>query len=202
MISKPLDAANEIFQESLGAIMAHTIRGTQNYFRRHLVSLELVINADANDILALEEPRAGVTSILKTRLLKTPPGVPDVVKAAIYLHKHANRTLARVSVAHEIFHLLLELHVYLTTMRKEWKRVAVTKDIEDQCNQFAWELCHEHEVFNRHEGVRNDYIFFPKDFFAKPFNTNATFQAQWPPGMAIDAAHPFTERPALKYWKT
>lgn len=195
----PIHAAHEIFSESLGSLMAHSIRGTQNYFRRHMLDLELLIVADTYGVIQLRDPRNGATSILQTRLIKARvgSGVRDTVKARIYIHKDANRVLARICVAHEIFHLLKELAEYSKNHRTAWNAVTPTPETEDQCNQFAWELCSKHDKFNKSDGVREKLIYFPDHLFDKPLNTNATRQNDWPLGMSLDSASPFHKRPII-----
>jgi hypothetical protein len=118
----------------------------------------------------------------------------EVVKAGIIIHPDANRTLARVAIAHEIFHLLLELKQYLETGRQRWIPVEVTRAIEDECNQFAWELCHMHDRFNKDARSTSAMIHFPENFFNAPISTNSDRQAQWPDGMALDPTARFFEK--------
>ena len=191
-MSDPLSAARTIFTESLGSLMAHSIRGTQNHFRRHNLELELLVVADMVNQIRLKGPHHGATSVLQSRFIIPRPGSPAVgmVQARIYIHKDATRTLARICIAHEIFHLLLELSEYLACdpNSRVWKQVLTNKDVEDRCNQFAWELCRAHDKFNRDDQTRSELLYFPERLFDRPLSTDAAHQNNWPLEMALEPA--------------
>ncbi|MGH7979951.1 MAG: hypothetical protein ACREE6_11300 [Limisphaerales bacterium] len=117
----------------------------------------------------------------------------DKVYATIYIHQHANKPLARICIAHEMYHLLLELEEFLEKGRGAWPKVPGNKLIEDQCNQFAWELCRKHDQFNRDDGLRQRHMIFPDGTFDAPLKTNdhTDWVSNWPKGIALDPFHPF-----------
>jgi len=202
MTTDPISAAHILFTESLASLMAHTIRGTQNLFRKHQLDLEILIVADVVGVIRLQDPRDGATSVLQTRLVNPRPNSPAVglVQARIYIHKDANRNLARICIAHEIFHLLLEFSGYLNSTPRVWKKVHTNKEIEDKCNQFAWELCKSHDNFNRDEATRDDILYFPGHLFDKPLSTDANHQENWPLGIALDPSKAFHLKPDASKW--
>ena len=189
---KTIDTAVKIFSESLTAVMAHAIRGTQNHFYAHGVTLQVRIVPDKHDRLKLREPGRGVTSILWTNLVKhNVDYLSPTVNATIHIHQYANRNLARICVAHEIFHLLMELHAYEQSGRKHWKQIRIDRQVEDECNQFAWELCFKHDRFYRDDERRKASVYFPEGLFERPFNVDLNQQDLWGPGVGLDPEHPF-----------
>lgn len=200
MAISPLDAAKLVFDESLTSLMAHTIRGVTNYFEKERIELTVLIAADMHEQIKLRGPDKGATSLLMTNFVKGPDGAPSRLLAKIYIHKNANKHLARVCIAHEIFHLLLELDAYKESgEKKEWPVAPPSgKAVEDMCNQFAWQLCKYHDDFNRRDDLRKKYIFFPEHTFDKPFNMNDTaWYLEWPADIALDPQHPFYKREPL-----
>jgi hypothetical protein len=184
----PIDAAKKVFGESLVSIMAHTIRGLENHLRRTHVELDLRIISDQYDTIT-----RGATSVLKTRL--TPE--KNRVIADIFLHKHANKNLARICVAHEIYHLLVEFEQWRSNGRLIWEPIPHSKELEDACNQFAWELCRQHDKFNRSERCRENEIYFPDGVFNGVLTTDISRSENWPKGLAIDPDRPFTKPPVV-----
>ena len=186
----PLKAALDIFNESLSSLMAHTIRASVNYFRlRGGLELDVRIIADTYDRITL-----GATSVLKSKLVDG-----RNLRADIFLHKHANRHLARICIAHELFHLLMELEQWKKNNKLLWAPVPPSRDVEDKCNQFAWELCRYHDQFNRHERNRETHIFFPDGLFDKPLITDISKSENWPLGVKIDPNDSFTKKPILEW---
>ncbi len=196
MLMTPISAAETIYQESLCALMAHSIRGVTNYFLRHDIELDLVIKADHLGIVERAFPSKGSTSVLMTHCIrvKRQNGVDKVskVKATIFINKDANRHLARICIAHEIYHLLLELQAYSKSKNHTWETVPITKQVEDDCNQFAWELCRQHESFNRDENQKESHVYFPAGVFDTPLKTHTTHNSmEWPAGIMLDPDNPF-----------
>ncbi|MEQ1860855.1 MAG: hypothetical protein ABMA13_13045 [Chthoniobacteraceae bacterium] len=193
----PIQSAKAVFEESVKSLMAHTIRGMQNYFFNHAgLQLEVKVIADKAGRIPLLDPRQGITSVLHSRLLrKSRPGEYDRVLARIYIHGHANKDLARICIAHEMYHLLLELEQYREDLKTDplchWPVIPLTKSVEDACDQFAWQLCRDHDKFNRSDKIREKLIYFPKNMFATAINTNSTQQDRWPDGVRLDPDHPF-----------
>ena len=188
----PIEIADVIFQESLNALMAHVVRGAQNQFRAQGVVLQVLIQPDLHNQLELKAPGHGVTSILLTNWIKNPVDyLQHTVRATIYIHPHANRNLARICVAHEVFHLLMELDEFVASGKTRWRQIGHSKEVEDKCNQFAWELCRKHDLFYRDEQHRNALVYFPNGLFNKPLNTDLNHQEMWGPGVHLDAEHPF-----------
>lgn len=183
----PIKFAKTVFEESLVSIMAHTIRGLENHLRRRFVELDLKIVSDKHGFITRD-----ATSVIKTRLVEEKE---KRVVAVIYLHKDANKNLARVCVAHEIFHLLVEFEQWLKNNRLIWEPVSPSKELEDHCNQFAWDLCRQHDIFNRSEKCRENEVYFPEGVFSGPLTTDLSRSENWPKGLRLDPERPFTARP-------
>lgn len=187
-MSDPIKAARDIFDESLSALMAHTIRASVNHFRKNGLELDVRIIADSYQVVT-----NGSTSVLKSKL------VGKNLRADIFLHPHANKHLARICIAHEIYHLLMELQQWRANNRVLWAPVPNSKEAEDKCNQFAWELCRLHDKFNRNDHLRGSQVLFPQAIFDAPLNTDISRKENWPLGMEIDSANPFTKRPPIDF---
>jgi hypothetical protein len=195
MDTNPITCAEEIYSESLSALMAHSIRGVQNYFRKERLNLELRVVADVYDIMAFKSPDQGATSLLQVRHFEGSTSVMPRVEAMIFIHRHANKHLARICIAHEIYHLILELAAFVQSGRKEWNAIPSTKKIEDECNQFAWELCKRHDDFNRNGAKHSAQVFFPDKTFSSTLTTNLKFQELWPNGVGLDPQNTFHGQP-------
>lgn len=192
MAIDPISAAKSVFHESLTSLMAHTIRGVTNHFEKQKIELTVLVTADTRGRINLMAPEVGATSLLMTNFVKgVDETTPNRLLAKIYIHKDANKHLARICIAHEIYHLLLELDRYLS--EGEWPTsVSSTKIIEDQCNQFAWQLCKYHDGFNRKDDHRKKHIFFPEGTFNQPFKMDSTkWYLDWPNDISLDPHNPF-----------
>jgi hypothetical protein len=199
----PITAAEDIYVEALGSLMAHTVRGVTNYFLRHRVELDLTIKTDHTGIIQLAVPGKDCTSVLMTHPVKVKManGAEKVsrVKATIFVHKDANKHLARICIAHEIYHLLLELDAYLKSGGTIWANLPTTPEVEDACNQFAWDLCKKHDKFNRDEAEREKHVYFPIRVFDSPLKTNTTHNhLEWPAGIALDPNNAFHAGPKAR----
>lgn len=192
-----LTDAAEIFNQSIVSLMAHTIRATVNYFRQKHLELDIIVHPDRyGTIVPLTEAENGEkqpASVLRTH---KPDGSKRVV-ATIWIHANANKNLARICIAHEIFHLLCELHEWVKDRTKPWPKIPMSPILEDKCNQFAWELCRKHDLFNRNEVVRERLIFFPDKLFDQPFTTDLSRKENWPQGIGFDRENPFYLHPPL-----
>ena len=151
-------------------------------------------------VARLVDPRrgSGATSILATWFLpKRFPADRERVRASIYIHPQANRHLARICIAHELYHLLMELDQYNKHRKHGWPTpTPVTKATEDACNQFAWELCRKHDEFNKKQENRERLIYFPPHVFDAPLKTHSTHNSyEWPEGIALDPKNPFHVKP-------
>lgn len=183
----PSAFAREIFDESLSSLMAHTIRACVNFFRKKGgLELDVKITADTYQTITM-----GATSVLKTKL------VGKNLRADIFLHQHANKNLARICIAHEIFHLLMEFEQWKANNRLLWAAVPPSKAVEDKCNVFAWDLCRFHDKFNRTDNHRSEHVYFPDNLFNAPLTTDISKSENWPLGIQIDSANPFTKKPTL-----
>jgi hypothetical protein len=128
-------------------------------------------------------------------------GERDRVDAKIYIHRDANKHLARICIAHELYHLLLELDVFLASNRKQWGGLSNSTSVEHDCNQFAWQLCLMHECFNRDRDNWANHILFPKNMFNTALTTHdARRDQEWPSGISLDQQNRFWQPrlPALK----
>jgi hypothetical protein len=190
----PVEQANVIFERSLVSLMAHTIRAMTNHFLDRGIELDVRVIADTANAIHLTAPNQGATSLLRTRLRRgTQPQERDRVIASIYIHKDANKHLARICIAHELYHLLLEMDEYLNGGRTAWAQIPTSKEVEDQCNQFAWQLCKYHNLFNEDENLRKQHVYFPPGIFKTALNTSNTGNAmEWPEGIALNPACSFT----------
>src|SRR5579871_5725140 len=111
----PQAVASDVFDESLQALMAHSIRAIQNLFKKAGLTLEVLVIADNRAVLPLDGPPTGPTSILRSQLLGTTDPCRTCakrVRATIFLHRFCTKNLARVCIAHELFHLMAELAQY------------------------------------------------------------------------------------------
>ena len=169
--------------------MAHTIRSLENHLRLGGLELNLRIIADTYGTIT-----NGATSVLKTKLVGDKRVVAD-----IFLHNDANKHLARICIAHEIYHLLMEFELWRKNNRLVWEAVTPSKTIEDECNQFAWQLCFHHDKFNREEGLRSSLIYFPEGMFDAPLTTDISQAENWPKGIGIDPANRFSIRPSIPW---
>ena len=184
--------AKIIFNESLGSLMAHTIRAVTKYLLQRGIELELRIMGDtANAVTSEDHP--GAISMLRTRLKKIPNSPLSRLYAYIYIHPHANRRLARICIAHEIFHLILEFEAFIESDRKVWKQLPVDEKIEAKCNEFARRLLKFHDDFNKSAESRKEYMYFPDHFFDNPLNLRDP--KNWPDEIKLDPKHPFYEPP-------
>ena len=183
---KPAFDAVKIFRESALSLMAHTIRGTVNLFRKHGVDLDILVLPDSYGQIPLSERNA---SVLMRRVVGGK--IRLRIEATIFIHKHATKHLARICIAHEVFHLILELHHWIEDGRKQWSRVPTTKELEDQCNLFARDLCFRHEKFNRDEKWRSSQIYFPEGLFDSTVSTDTSLSENWLNGIGLDENHPF-----------
>jgi hypothetical protein len=199
----PLTESKAVFDESLVALMAHSVRGVVNRFRKHFIELDICVIADTINVIKLKAPSAGATSVLVTNFVRGTRGPVrgcerDRVYAKIYVHREANKHLARVCIAHEIYHLALELDSFIKGGRIEWPKTEVTNAIESSCNQFAWQLCKYHDLFNSDSSLVSEHIRFPDKVFEKPFKMNNTaWYLDWPSGIALDPNNPFHRLPPL-----
>jgi len=173
--------------------MAHTIRGIVNHFRKRHIELDVRVIPDTYGIIPLNAPREGTTSVMMSKFVQRAAKTErDRLYASIFIHQNANKHLARVCIAHEIYHLLLELDA-LQSDRKAWPVIPFTRAIEDSCNHFAWELCRLHDEFNKDDSKRKTHILFPINTFQQPFNMNDSTDwiIRWPDGFALDPTKPF-----------
>lgn len=189
-----LGSAKTVFDEAFVSLMAHTIRGVINQFRKAGIELDVRVMPDTIGMLKLKAPKQGATSFLLSRLVKGAK-VPerDRLYASIYIHQEANKHLARICIAHEIYHLLLELDEFLLKGRIQWPKVPVSRTMEDSCNHFAWELCRLHDIFNRDTNLREKHVHFPDGTFIQPFPVDdaTNWVNKWPNGIALDPRNPF-----------
>lgn len=173
--------------------MAHSIRGTINYFLCNHIDLSVQVIADTVNAINLQDPSCGATSVLRTKY--TPPaseGARAHVGAQVFIHRDANKHLARLCIAHELYHLILELDHFVNSKRVNWTKIAATPLIESQCNQFAWQLCMQHDRFNRDPALLAKHVFFPDHAFDKPLNTHSTKNSTgWPIGIALNPSSRF-----------
>ena len=192
---KPLDSAQTIFDEAFAALMAHTICGVKNEFLAQDIELFMVIRPDLHGFIKLKDPKKGATSVLTSRFLtKARQLERDRLYATIYIHADANKPLARICIAHEMYHLLLELYEYVENGKVAWpKNLNHKQNMEDACNQFAWQLCFQHDKFNRHDGLRKEHMIFPDGTFDRPFkmHDSTDWIKNWPNGIALDPTRPF-----------
>jgi Zn-dependent peptidase ImmA (M78 family) len=173
--------------------MAHTVRGTVNYFLQRRIELDLRILSDSARAVCKD----GATSVLKSsvtpRSIRAGGGL-DRVTARIYIRLDANKNLARVCIAHEIYHLLKELDAYISRGRTAWLQIPPSRELESECNVFAWRICFYHDRFNNDDELRKKHVSFPPELFVKTFNmTNIRNLEEWAMGVELDPTHPFVE---------
>lgn len=175
--------------------MAHTLRAVFNHFYKKGIVVDILVVADTANAILPRSPTPGATGLLRTQLSSRRSeegGQFDRVIAWIYIHKDANRHLARICIAHEIYHLVMELNAYIARKRTGWSQIAVDRVLEDRCNHFARLFCGYHDKFNRDDRLREEFVYFPKEMFNEVVTTNSTHsQGDWPLGITLDPAHPF-----------
>jgi hypothetical protein len=189
----PTVTAKGVFIESCRSLMAHSIRGVANHFYHAGLLLDLSIHADDHRAI----PYRNSTSILLTRLFKVQineQSAVNLIRAKIYIHKDATKNLARVCVAHELYHLLLELEAFKGTGL--WRPLTMDRNIEESCEMFARHLCKFHDNFNRDAQIREDHVYFPGALFETVLKTgNIDNQKEWPLTVGLDSKKPFWQKP-------
>ncbi len=188
---EPITSAKQIFTEATNTLLAHSIRGTQNYFMRFSVSLDVRVVADTFGVIGLNSSRP---SILQTRHLFASGGRLDTVIATIFIHRDANTHLARYCIAHSLFHLLLELEEFIQSGRGQWRQIQLTKAVDDKCNVFALELSRMHDSYLRDAESRNRSIYFPSGLFSETFDASAAKRGEWPTGFGFDPDQAFHKK--------
>jgi hypothetical protein len=163
----PKTMAAQIYKEACGSLMAHTIRGIKNHFYKKGIVLEVLVIRDRQNLVFKTAPNKA--SVLVTKFFaKHPPDPRDRVRAHIYIRGTANHHLARLCIAHEMFHALLALEAYTAGERKEWDG-KWKKEHEPACNKFAQSLCELHNGFNGNQDARVNRVMFPGELFAEGF---------------------------------
>ena len=187
----PKTLAKFIFEEAFGSLMAHSIRALSSHLLRRGVELEVRIIPDTANAIP------GSISFLRTTFRpKTRQGEKDRVIAYIFIHQYAGKHLARLCIAHEIYHILLEFNAYIDSERKCWPHIAIDGNVEEQCDIFANELCRRHDEFNKSEEARKEHLYFPDGIFKKPQNTRR-INADWPAGFGLNPQSPFNKKPSF-----
>ena len=172
--------------------MAHSIRALSNHLLRRGVELDVRIIPDLANALQ------GATSFLRTSFRpKKRDGEHDRVVAFIFIHRYATKNLARLCIAHEIYHILLEFDVYTDLGRANWPGVQITPEIEAECDRFATELCRRHDAFNKCENLRKEHLYFPDGIFGYTQNTRR-INTDWPSGLGLDPDNPFYKKPTFQ----
>lgn len=193
----PTKAATAIFDESLGSLMAHSIRGLKNYAYSKRVLIDVFIISDKYGVLGFTVNKP---SMLKCRLVH-PPTLSGYVGASrvdakIHVHRYANKMLARFCVAHELFHLIEIIDKYAQSENKNVLPVIPrNKALEDRCNVFARDLCMYHDKFNKNQRLRDEHIYFPDKCFETIIQHSK--EISWPAGFGLDENKPFHIRPSL-----
>jgi hypothetical protein len=125
----PEECAKVMFRESLGSLMAHTLRAVFNHYYRRGIVVDILIIADTANSILSRSPIPNATSMLRTQLShrRVDGTQHDRVTAWIFVHQDANKHLARICVAHEIYHLVLELNAYIEGQRSAWSQIPVDK---------------------------------------------------------------------------
>jgi hypothetical protein len=172
MISnEPQAIAKEIFGESQGALMVHTIRGIISHFYHHGVILEVQIIIDSHGPVFRRTPNKASVLVTKYTAPKDDPYAR--VRATIFIRKDAKHHLRRLCIAHELFHAILAFNDYIKSGGKTWDGQC-KKAHEPLCNEFAQELCRLHNEFNKSDKDRNSRVLFPEEIFAKGFVLDLT----------------------------
>jgi Zn-dependent peptidase ImmA (M78 family) len=186
----PVKHAKFIFEEAFGSLMAHSIRALSNHLLKRGVELDVRIIPDQANAIP------GATSFLRTKFKqKSKEDEHDRVIAFIFIHQYANKHLARMCIAHEIYHILLEFQVYIDVKREGWAGVAITPEIEKSCDIFATELCKRHDAFNKSEDERKKHLYFPDGIFSDTKNTR---HCDGKDGLGFDSENPFYKKPTFR----
>lgn len=191
--------AQTFFEEAANTLMANTIHGTVNHFRKHRLSLDVRVVADIAGLIPLSKDKMTVGSILVSRFVAGEEGGENSrVFANIFIHKDASRHLARICIAKEVYVLIEELDAYLKGGRKQWGGMPRGKKLESDSDVFAWELCRLHDELNRSGHARNPFIHLPSQLFDHPPKIGEKLFGI-PSEMALDSDNPFYS-PSKTVW--
>lgn len=169
--------------------MAHTIRAVENHFRSHELGLDVIITR-----LPLGQLHGTLNTRLSGRQLQKVSPVARVT-AIIYINEKASKELARFTIAHEIYHLLIELEQW-TQEKKAWTQVNSTSELERDCNRFAQALCFLHDSkLYRDEENREKNVYFCKELFQQEISTTVDGRPNLPAKLALGEGTPYWELP-------
>ena len=185
---EPLTVAKTIYCGSLRSLMAHTIRTVENNFRLHGLGLDVVI---------IRMPLGDLNGTLNTRLAGRflLQASPIRVTATIYINERACKELARFTIAHEIYHLLLELEEW-TKEKKAWTQLEPSSKMERDCNSFAQALCflHDNKLY-RDEENRKRNVYFCTELFQEAITTGEDGRPNLPEQLALGIGVPYWKVP-------
>lgn len=187
--SKAKTAAKQLYFCALRSLMAHSIRGVENYFTAQAVDLDVAVRVDKRGFL-------GQRPSLLLRIAHETPSNPDRdirIQASIWLHKDASWHLARFSIAHEIYHLMKELEMFkqISGHEKSWRSLDLSthEGLEKECHEFAQHLCDLHNDFN-HGSKNAAQLLFPLEMLDAVKEGNLDLQT-WPVEYGFNKECPF-----------
>src|SRR5215469_16883288 len=178
-------AAQLVFGESTTSLMAHTIRAVKKIFSSYQLDLDVRLVPDSfHTVLGTDDDSP--ISILSTRCHPIVSARGSVV-ARIFINPNATRHLARFCIAHEIYHLLMELKAFVNSALAARDRLWPTRDrviaqvqsagnldretaiaiIEGDCNKFARKLCNLHHDFRT---KHTEVVLFPDGLISGVIN--------------------------------
>ena len=186
----PLEFAKTVYCGSLRSLMAHTIRAVENIFRGNGLGLDVIIT---------RMPLQNLHGTLNTRLggwFLQPTNPPARVTATIFINEQSSKELARFTIAHEIYHLMIELENWKNGERKAWAQLSPTPQMESDCNRFAQALCFLHDSkLYRDEENRERNVYFCPELFAHEITTSQDGGPNLPEKLALGLGTPYWEIP-------
>jgi hypothetical protein len=189
-----LEFAKKVYCGSLRSLMAHTIRAVENDFRENDLGLDVLItHTDLGNLHGALNTRLSGRQILKVSPVAR-------VTALIFIHEKASKELARFTIAHEIYHLLLELKRWMEDSREEekrdWPQLLMTPEMESECNRFAQALCFLHDSkLYRDEENREKNVYFCSELFESEITTGDDGKPSLPAKLALGNGIPYWKLP-------
>lgn len=193
-----IGVSKSIFKRSESCAMAHSIRAMILEFNQRQIGLNVTIKpADAKLLKIGSSPaRKAPISLLFT--LHYPgqivPHARGLVHATMQINKDANKPLARLCIAHELFHLYQQLMQFEASKFLIWPTTSTHPShfSEDQCDTFAWHLCNRHNKFYYDAKKLASCRFGVETFNRGPIKTSEEAIENWPAPFKLDPAEPFT----------
>ena len=176
--------------------MAHSIRAMTAEFNERQIGLHVVIDPVAGKWLHRGHSSRTPVSLLNIKYYRYQivPYPKGLIHATIRVNQEANRQAARLCIAHELFHLYLQLLKFEASGYNNWPNNPPTPDpIEEYaCDAFAWDLCRQHHEFYWDNTRLDSCRFGLKDFPDGPLRISLEAADKWPLPFQLGTGTPFT----------